>query len=145
MALKYRGPAFLISGATHAGTRDLTEAVMRFLETGEAPAQGNLPLPVIVASRMAVEEKARRRRSAKKKKKAVPKKKRAKEEGRREEEGPPRKQAKRADALRRTKRQTKKPALAGFFVLRAFRRRSLVEGVRPFSTKWGQTPITSSP
>ena len=47
VALKYRGPAFLISGATHAGTRDLTEAVMRFIETGEAPAQGNLPLPVI--------------------------------------------------------------------------------------------------
>jgi 50S ribosomal subunit-associated GTPase HflX len=45
VALKYRGPAFLISGATHAGTRDLTEAVMRFLETSEAPAQGNLPLP----------------------------------------------------------------------------------------------------
>ena len=47
VALKYRGPAFLISGATHAGTRDLTEAVMRFLETSEAPAQGNLPLPAI--------------------------------------------------------------------------------------------------
>jgi len=47
VALKYRGPAFLISGATHAGTRDLTEAVMRFLETSEAPARGNLPLPVI--------------------------------------------------------------------------------------------------
>src|SRR5690349_5901254 len=47
VALKYRGPAFLISGATHAGTRDLTEAVMRFIESGEAPAQGNLPLPVI--------------------------------------------------------------------------------------------------
>jgi GTP-binding protein len=47
VALKYRGPAFLISGATHAGTRDLTEAVMRFIESGEAPAQGNLPLPVM--------------------------------------------------------------------------------------------------
>jgi len=47
VALKYRGPAFLIFGATHAGTRDLTEAVMRFIETGEAPAQGNLPLPVV--------------------------------------------------------------------------------------------------
>jgi GTP-binding protein len=47
VALKYRGPAFLISGATHAGTRDLTEAVMRFLETSEAPAQGNLQLPVV--------------------------------------------------------------------------------------------------
>ena len=44
-ALDYRGPAFLISGATHAGTSDLTEAVMRFLETAEAPAQGNLRLP----------------------------------------------------------------------------------------------------
>ncbi len=48
-ALKYRGPAFLISGATHAGTTDLTEAVMRFLETGEQPLQGNLVLPVLVA------------------------------------------------------------------------------------------------
>ena len=45
-ALDYRGPAFLISGVTRAGTTDLTEAVMRFLETSEAPAQGNLPLPV---------------------------------------------------------------------------------------------------
>ena len=47
VALKYRGPAFLISGITHAGTGDLTEAVMRFLESGETPAQGNLPLPQI--------------------------------------------------------------------------------------------------
>jgi GTPase len=46
-ALDYRGPAFLISGATHDGTTDLTEAVMRFLETSEPPAQGNLALPVI--------------------------------------------------------------------------------------------------
>src|SRR3954452_11775058 len=47
LALKYRGPAFLISGATHAGTSDLTEAVMRFIESAEAPAQGNLPLPAV--------------------------------------------------------------------------------------------------
>ncbi len=46
-ALDYRGPAFLISGATHAGTSDLTEAVMRFLETREPPAQGNLAVPVL--------------------------------------------------------------------------------------------------
>ena len=46
-ALKYRGPAFLISGVSRQGTTDLTEAVMRFLETGEAPAQGNLELPVM--------------------------------------------------------------------------------------------------
>ena len=46
-ALNYRGPAFLISGATHTGTSDLTEAVMRFLESGEAPVQGNLVLPEI--------------------------------------------------------------------------------------------------
>jgi GTP-binding protein len=45
-ALNDRGPAFLISGATRAGTTDLTEAVMRFLETGEVPARGNLELPV---------------------------------------------------------------------------------------------------
>ena len=64
VALKYRGPAFLISGVTHAGTRDLTEAVMRFLETSEAPAQGNLPLPAIAsrkpeAGEVASREKAR--------------------------------------------------------------------------------------
>jgi GTP-binding protein len=50
-ALRYQGPAFLISGATHAGTAELCEAVMRFLETGEAPAQGNLPLPPLPAKK----------------------------------------------------------------------------------------------
>ena len=68
--LKYRGPAFLISGATHAGTSDLTEAVMRFLETGEAPAQGNLPLPVVVkkpARKVAKKPPAKKRAVAKKK------------------------------------------------------------------------------
>jgi GTP-binding protein len=49
-ALNYRGPAFLISGVARTGTTDLTEAVMRFLETGEAPAQGNLPLPAVLES-----------------------------------------------------------------------------------------------
>ncbi len=44
-ALKYKGPAFLISGATHRGTSELTEAVMRFLETAEAPKNGNLAVP----------------------------------------------------------------------------------------------------
>jgi GTPase len=74
VALKYRGPAFLISGATHAGTRDLTEAVMRFLETAEVPAQGNLPLP-------ALREAQAKRPAAKKKpgasKKSASKKKRS--------------------------------------------------------------------
>jgi GTP-binding protein len=46
-ALDYRGPAFLISGVMRAGTTDLTEAVMRFLETGESPAQGNLVVPEV--------------------------------------------------------------------------------------------------
>ena len=75
VALKYRGPAFLISGATHAGTTDLTEAVMRFIETGEAPAQGNLPLPEIREAK-AKQPKARARTKAapKKKSKAPPKK-----------------------------------------------------------------------
>jgi GTPase len=50
-ALDYRGPAFLISGATRGGTTDLIEAVMRFLETGEAPEQGNLELPVMKAAK----------------------------------------------------------------------------------------------
>jgi len=43
--LDYRGPAFLISGVARQGTMELAEAVMRFIETGEAPAQGNLVLP----------------------------------------------------------------------------------------------------
>ena len=71
VALKYRGPAFLISGATHAGTRDLTEAVMRFLETSEAPAQGNLPLPAIPEPKPPVVKK---RAAVAKKKKAKAKK-----------------------------------------------------------------------
>jgi GTP-binding protein len=53
-ALEYRGPAFLISGATRGGTAELIEAVMRFLETADAPAQGNLPLPELKAKRPAV-------------------------------------------------------------------------------------------
>jgi GTP-binding protein len=36
--LRYRGASFLISGATGQGTRELAEAVMRFLEEGAAPA-----------------------------------------------------------------------------------------------------------
>jgi len=67
-ALDYRGPAFLISGATHAGTTELTEAVMRFLETAEPPAQGNLPLPA--AARRAARKPARK---AKPKAKSRPK------------------------------------------------------------------------
>jgi GTP-binding protein len=67
-ALDYRGPAFLISGATHAGTTELTEAVMRFLETAEPPAQGNLPLPAV--ARRAARKPARK---AKPKAKSRPK------------------------------------------------------------------------
>jgi GTPase len=64
-ALGYRGPAFLISGATRGGTTDLTEAVMRFLETSEAPAQGNLPLPAIQQRKPApAKKKAAPRRMA---------------------------------------------------------------------------------
>src|SRR5579885_3358031 len=36
--LRYRGPSFLISGATGQGTRELSEAVMRFLKQGAASA-----------------------------------------------------------------------------------------------------------
>jgi GTP-binding protein len=77
VALRYRGPAFLISGATHAGTRDLTEAVMRFIETGETPAQGNLPLPVIRETKSPKTKKAPavKKRAAAPKKKAKPKRK----------------------------------------------------------------------
>jgi predicted GTPase len=81
VALKYRGPAFLISGATHAGTRDLTEAVMRFLETSEAPAQGNLPLPAIrepKPPRAPARKKAKAKKPAASKARQKPKPKRAK-------------------------------------------------------------------
>jgi GTP-binding protein len=73
VALKYRGPAFLISGATHAGTQDLTEAVMRFIESGEAPAQGNLPMPEIREPKAIAKPKAAAKPAAKKR--ATPKKK----------------------------------------------------------------------
>jgi GTP-binding protein len=68
-ALDYRGPAFLISGATHAGTRELTEAVMRFLESAEAPAQGNLVVPFarsVARKPAAVAAKSRKRRQPRK-------------------------------------------------------------------------------
>jgi len=71
-ALKYSGPAFLISGATRGGTTDLMEAVMRFLETGEAPAAGNLVIPA-VRTRSAKKPKAKAK--AKKKKKSAVRKK----------------------------------------------------------------------
>ncbi|MEO8063350.1 MAG: Obg family GTPase CgtA [Pseudomonadota bacterium] len=76
-ALKYRGPAFLISGATHAGTTDLTEAVMSFIESGEAPAQGNLLLPEVKEPKKVVVKKAapKKKKAAAVKKKPVPAKK----------------------------------------------------------------------
>jgi GTP-binding protein len=70
-ALDYRGPAFLISGATHSGTSDLTEAVMRFLETGEAPAQGNLALPIIERPKPVLKAKPMAKAKPKAKKKAA--------------------------------------------------------------------------
>lgn len=78
-ALDYRGPAFLISGAAHIGTADLCEAVMRFIETAEPPAQGNLPLPVAVrkARRAPAKVAPKRKAAARKKvarKKVAPKK-----------------------------------------------------------------------
>jgi GTP-binding protein len=78
VALGYRGPAFLISGATHAGTKDLTEAVMGFVESGEAPAQGNLPLPVIAAAKPKLPKAPVKKRplAPKKKTKTPPKAKR---------------------------------------------------------------------
>ena len=78
-ALDYRGPAFLISGATHSGTSDLTEAVMRFLETAEAPAQGNLALPVIERHKPVLKTKPRA--MAKPKKKAAVHKPKARKGG----------------------------------------------------------------
>jgi len=83
VALRNPGPAFLISGVTRAGTSDLTEAVMRFLESGEAPAQGNLPLPVIHVPKPKVAKAAKKKPVAKKRaaaprRRAAPKKRAAK-------------------------------------------------------------------
>src|SRR5689334_1919122 len=70
-ALDYRGPAFLISGATHAGTAELCEAVMRFIETAEPPAQGNLLVPFVAAKKPVVKQPKKKVTT----KKAPPKKK----------------------------------------------------------------------
>ena len=78
-ALDYRGPAFLISGVTRAGTTDLTEAVMRFLETAEVPAQGNLVLPVLKPAA----KPARPKGKAKAKAKAKAKRKSSRPKGKR--------------------------------------------------------------
>ena len=131
VALKYRGPAFLISGATHAGTRDLTEAVMRFLETGEAPAQGNLPLPVIASRKprsqtKAAKKKARRRSKAKPrpKKKAHGEEEDCREEDRRRRRSPPsarkprarrRAEEKRPPKLQGSRPRNKKPGVSRVF------------------------------
>jgi len=69
-ALDYRGPAFLISGATRAGTVDLTEAVMRFLETAEVPAQGNLVLPAVKPVKTPAKRKAKAKAKTKTKTKS---------------------------------------------------------------------------
>ena len=74
-ALDYRGPAFLISGATRAGTTDLTEAVMRFLETAEVPAQGNLALPAVKPVKTPAKRKAKTKTKTKTKSRARAKKK----------------------------------------------------------------------
>jgi len=81
-ALDYRGPAFLISGVTRSGTAELTEAVMRFLETAEAPAQGNLSLPTVKASSPA-KRKAKAKSRAKPKPKPKPKSRSSKQKTRR--------------------------------------------------------------
>jgi GTP-binding protein len=79
-ALKYSGPAFLISGVSRQGTTDLIEAVMRFIETGEAPEQGNLPLPKPAPRKSAPPRSAAKKSATKKTtaKKAVVKKAAAK-------------------------------------------------------------------
>jgi outer membrane biosynthesis protein TonB len=71
--LRYRGPAFLISGATHTATRELCDAVMRFLETGEAPARGNIDVPVFEEAKAPRMKKAAPVRKPAAKAKAKPK------------------------------------------------------------------------
>jgi GTPase len=98
-ALKSRGPAFLISGATHAGTAELCEAVMRFLETAEAPAQGNLVLPVVVERKTAPKKAAPKKAKAKKAVKKPPQK-----AARRKKPAP----KKRAPAKKKSKQKTRR-------------------------------------
>jgi GTPase len=47
--LRYRGPHFLISGATGAGTRELCEAVMTLLESRDAAARASASSPAETA------------------------------------------------------------------------------------------------
>jgi GTP-binding protein len=106
-ALKYRGPAFLISGVSRQGTTELIEAVMRFLETGEAPVQGNLELPVVA------ERKAKAPAPPKKKvvaKKASTKKAPARKAPARKpkSKAPPRKLARPAKAKAKPRSKAKK-------------------------------------
>jgi GTPase len=49
-ALRYRGPHFLISGATGAGTRELCEAVMRLLEADARAARERASSPAGTAA-----------------------------------------------------------------------------------------------
>jgi GTPase len=102
-ALKYRGPAFLISGVSRQGTTDLIEAVMRFIETGEAPAQGNLELPVVAE---------RKAKAPKKKKAAVPRKAPAKKKAAPKKKAPARKAAKPSKAKRKPTPKPKAKAKA---------------------------------
>jgi GTP-binding protein len=119
-ALEYQGPAFLISGATHAGTAELCEAVMRFLETGEAPAQGNLPLPVLTTRKPATGAVSSMRKpavKARRKKAKSPHTKGARKSASRKP-APTKKPAKKKPAARRAaskkrpvgRAKTKKPA-----------------------------------
>jgi GTPase len=101
-ALRYRGPAFLISGATHAGTTELCEAVMRFLETAEAPTQGNLLLPIVAERKRAPPKK-----KVATKKKAVARKKPAKRPAPKKK-SPTKTAAKKKPAKRKSKQKTRR-------------------------------------
>ena len=103
-ALGYRGPAFLISGAAHTGTSELCEAVMRFLETAEAPAQGNLPLPIVAAKKPAVKKPAPKKK-APPRTKAPAKKRAARKSARARKAADPKKKS---AAKQRQKRKTRR-------------------------------------
>ncbi len=111
--LKYRGPAFLISGVSRQGTTDLTEAVMRFIESGEAPAQGNLPLPVVVPKAKPLKKAAPKKKSKSKarpgagKKPALKAKAKAKAKSKLQPKAKPKAKAK-AKAKAKTKKSKQK-------------------------------------
>jgi hypothetical protein len=105
-ALEYPWPAFLISGA-HAGTSGSDEAVMRFLETSEAP--GAWATCRARGTRQTPKGRSRQKASGQRRRRVV------KRSGKPSPEKVPRQEAKSVRRPNRSQPNNKKPALGGFF------------------------------